>query len=311
MLDTYNPWQVSARSIGPMAKSTLDGSILGEICAVFARTFYVRTELGLLCVATSDMYNGPLTILTNAPATTIWQASGVRVRQRAMLQSRKIALGPGLVIACWEGAEWIPPRPPAIDAEMTSKGIAHLRARVVDRLPKNGLAEFVMPPNLHIRNPLSLVAEGPIRRIRAALSVALFKRQLFQPAPSDVAALSGLGPGLTPSGDDFLGGMMVGLSALREEAVAQDLWRIISDCEENGANFISRAHLRASADGLAADSILRLVCVVGSGEKINDETLAAVDRIGHTSGWDVVAGLVVALETWINVMGNNLTNRIN
>ena len=69
--------------------------------------------------------------------------------------------------------------------------------------------------------------------------------------------------------------------------------------------------MRAAADGLAADSILRLVCVVGSGEKINDETLAAVDRIGHTSGWDVVAGLVVALETWINVMGNTLTNRIN
>ena len=311
MLDNYNPWQVSARSIGPMAKSTLDESILGEICAVFARTFYVRTELGLLCVGTGDMYNGPLTIVTNAPATTIWQASGVRVRQRAVLRSRKIALGPGLVIACGEVTEWMPPRPPAIDAEMTSKGIAHLRERVVDRLPKNGLAEFVMPSNLPIRHSLSLAAKDPIRRIRAALAVALFRRGLFQPAHSDVAALSGLGPGLTPSGDDFLGGMMVGLSAVREEAFAQDLWRIICDCEENGANFISRAHLRAAADGLAADGILRLVCVVGSGEKIDDGSLAAVDRIGHTSGWDVVAGLVVALETWIDVMGNTSTNRIN
>ncbi len=294
-----------------MARSTLEESILGEVCAVFEQTFYVRTENGLLCVAVGGMYNGPLTIVTNTPVTTSWRASGVQVGQHAVLRSRKMALGLGLVITFGEATEWIPPRPAAIDVEMTSRGIAHLRARVVDRLPKNGLAEFVAPSNLHIRSSLAMVAEGPICRILKALSLALSRRRLFQPAPSDVAALSGLGPGLTPSGDDFLGGMMIGLYGVGEDGFAQDIWRIINDWEESALNFVSRSHLRAAADGLAADGILRLMRVVSLGEKIDDETLAAVDRIGHTSGWDVVAGLVVALETWIDVMGKTSKKRIN
>ena len=311
MLDTFNPWHVSALSIGPMARSALDESILGEVLAVFARTFYVQTENGLLCIGAGNTYNGPLTIVTNAPETTSWQASGVRVRQRALLRSRRMAVGRGLVIFCEEATEWMPPRPPVIDAEMVSKGIANLRAKVIDRLPRNGLAEFLLPANLQIGSPLALVAEGPIRRIRSALSVALFRRQIFQPAPSDVAALSGLGPGLTPSGDDFLGGMMVGLYAVRENGLAQDLSRIINDCNESPANIVSQAHLSAAASGLAAESILRLACVVMSGGEIDDEILAAIDRIGHTSGWDVVAGLVIALETWAGVMDNASTNRTN
>ena len=48
-----------------------------------------------------------------------------------------------------------------------------------------------------------------------------------------------------------------------------------------------------------------------SGGEIDDEILAAIDRIGHTSGWDVVAGLVVVLETWAGVLVNASTNRIN
>ena len=54
-----------------------------------------------------------------------------------------------------------------------------------------------------------------------------------------------------------------------------------------------------------------MACVVISGGKIDDEILAAIDGIGHTSGWDVVAGLVVALETWTGVMDNASTNTIN
>ena len=114
MLDTFNPWHVSACSIGPMARSTLDESILGEVCAVFEQTFYVRTENGLLCVGVGGMYNGPLTIVTNTPVTTSWRASGVQVGQHAVLRSRKMALGLGLVIAFGEATEWIPPRPAAI-----------------------------------------------------------------------------------------------------------------------------------------------------------------------------------------------------
>ena len=117
MLDTCNPWHLSGLSIGPMARSALDDSILGEVCAVFARTFYVRTKNSILCVGAGNTYNGPLTIVTNAPETTSWQASGVRVRQRASLRSCRMAVGQGLVISCEDATEWIPPRPPAIDAE--------------------------------------------------------------------------------------------------------------------------------------------------------------------------------------------------
>ena len=63
-------------------------------------------------------------------------------------------------------------------------------------------------------------AREPIGRLAEILAVAMSADQSLPPDTSLwVSRLVGLGPGLTPSGDDFLGGMMIALGLLGRPAL--------------------------------------------------------------------------------------------
>ena len=112
----------------------------------------------------------------------------------------------------------------------------------------------------------------------------------------ELASLVGLGPGLTPSGDDFIGGMMIGLSAIGCHALTTDIWDYLKTDFMGKSNFISFAHLEAAAKGIGTDKLHEIACVLCSGGDPTEELISAIDSIGHSSGWDSLAGLVLALE---------------
>jgi len=107
--------------------------------------------------------------------------------------------------------------------------------------------------------------------------------------PAEAARLIGLGPGLTPSGDDYFGGMLVALRALARNAQADALWRWLQPRLAAGTSALSAAHLEAAAAGEAHEIVH---------EVLLDPRLAQkLDRIGHCSGWDALAGAVAVLRT--------------
>ena len=67
-----------------------------------------------------------------------------------------------------------------------------------------------------------------------------------------VSGLMGLGPGLTPSGDDILGGILIALHCLGRLDQAGILWDAIGR-EAHRTNRISQAHLYAAAHGMGAE----------------------------------------------------------
>jgi hypothetical protein len=110
----------------------------------------------------------------------------------------------------------------------------------------------------------------------------------------DVSALVGLGPGLTPSGDDFLCGFMATLYGLGYPLVAQQVARIVIPLAATRTNLISAAYLRCAADGEIYEALRQiLACVCGRGEDL-DTQLDRMEAYGHTSGWDTFAGAVAA-----------------
>jgi hypothetical protein len=115
-----------------------------------------------------------------------------------------------------------------------------------------------------------------------------------------VRPLIGLGPGLTPSGDDFTGGMMIALHGLGETGTCRHLWRPIRRCAEEAGNPISCAHLRAASEGGGSAGIHRALSTILAGrpETIRN-SLPGIDRIGHVSGWDTMAGVIVVLDAWL------------
>lgn len=110
-----------------------------------------------------------------------------------------------------------------------------------------------------------------------------------------LAELIGLGPGLTPSGDDLLIGALLALAALRRFNERDALWAVCRVHLDRTGD-ISRVHLEAAALGYGAAVLHDAINAVmgGDGNGIGP-ALAAVSAIGHTSGSDGFAGALVVL----------------
>lgn len=110
-------------------------------------------------------------------------------------------------------------------------------------------------------------------------------------APDD--ALIGLGPGLTPAGDDFVGGAMIALRAFGENAghaaLADRIAAWALPLAEERTNRISRAHLQCAAAGEGHEALHAYL------ESFSRRDLARLARLGHSSGLDAAAGCVLAL----------------
>ena len=111
--------------------------------------------------------------------------------------------------------------------------------------------------------------------------------------------LIGLGEGLTPSGDDFVGALLYWLARQREHRAG-----FLSLDPEDVAEFLRRSRPRTNeishvlladhARGHASDALQDFVDGLLTGQK--DETVARraarLIRIGHSTGWDLLAGVV-------------------
>lgn len=155
------------------------------------------------------------------------------------------------------------------------------------------------------------------RRPRASLDAALavrarqtVPRLLDAARTNDVAAamaaaarLVGAGPGLTPSGDDFLAGFLVGARHAAQNDVQHafvDTFgsRLATLYGESGD--ISRAYFSHAAAGRIAQPQAKLARSIAAGapkNTIKPATVAAM-HMGHSSGSDGTFGLLCGLAGW-------------
>ena len=108
-----------------------------------------------------------------------------------------------------------------------------------------------------------------------------------------VRGLIGLGPGLTPSGDDFLVGALALLDAIGERHAHTAVARAISDLLAERTTPLSACFLRAAAGGHVGEALHRAVSSAITGDA--DAAVAAIEKIGHSSGWDMMAGIMTTL----------------
>jgi hypothetical protein len=114
--------------------------------------------------------------------------------------------------------------------------------------------------------------------------------------------LVGLGPGLTPSGDDFLGGLLFAAHSLKT-AYPQDFnWgeepvMDLIDWASRQTHPISHAILRDHASGQGPEPLHDVVASLLNGQDLG-LTLEGAKRligIGATSGWDILAGMLTGM----------------
>jgi len=116
--------------------------------------------------------------------------------------------------------------------------------------------------------------------------------------------LVGLGPGLTPSGDDFIVGYLAGLwsRTTADPARLKFLGSVggwLVEASERTTD-ISRTYLRAAVAGKVSEPIATLAQRIAQANHVASvrEAVRGAVRIGSTSGADGVLGLLLGLAVW-------------
>ena len=247
--------------VGRAARDALAGGE-GEVVAVFRRSFYVRVGGRYACIGDPSLGRGPLNALVSDFREPLM---GQRVT--VLLEGARL----------WEPAPFRGGARPHLDA---------LRKALDGHVPEEGLGCTI----LGIHNALTVHAQPALE--------ALDRWLAGHALANEAAQLIGLGPGLTPSGDDYLGGVLVGLRWLGRGAQADSLWRWLGPRLESRTSAISAAHLAAAATGQVHEALHEVLDNLAAWQAPDlHPSLARLDAVGHTSGWDALAGVVAVART--------------
>ena len=234
----------------------------GAVCAVFRRSFYLRFGRRYACIGDTALGRGPLNALV------------ADFQQPALGDSATVAVD-GAVL--WEPPPFRGGAHPQLDA---------LRACLDGHVPEEGLGCTI----LGVHNALSVHAQPALEAIDRWLAGHALAHEAAQ--------LIGLGPGLTPSGDDYLGGVLVALRWLGRGSQADSLWRWLEPRLDAGTSEISAAHLAAAAAGQVHEALHEVLENLSAWEAPNlHPSLARLEAEGHTSGGDALAGVVAVART--------------
>ncbi len=293
---------LAAFEIGCLARNALRPGLRGTVSAVFERSFYIHVAGQEVCLGPPGLGAGPLNLRCHVERPD-WRAWGLREGAAVLPAPRAIRVPPHLSVSLSEATVWRPKAPGPWSAASLAAGLRALDALLPGRVPAEGLGVLALPRDPGARRPaVAAAAHGPAAALTRYLRRAL-ARPLGAPTPTvpDLRALIGLGPGLTPSGDDLLGGALVALGLLGRIDLRDALWfgirgHGIREPAFVDANAISRAHLTAAAQGLGGAALHAVLNDILTGTTAAlPRRLAAVEAIGHTSGWDALAGAVLVL----------------
>lgn len=285
--------RIPVLGLGRSAQAILRDNRHGDVIAVFRRSFYVRLGDAVICLGSGGLGRGPLNVLCRMPDDLSW-CDRLANRAAVTREGSILMVGDHLRFDYGDAPTWHAPVAAAVSVGAIRSGLGRL-AEAARRRSPGGLGPLLMSPaaatswlpvddaDLLLHSAASVT--GPLGEwFAAALAGSP------QPPPA-TEPLIGLGPGLTPSGDDFLCGAMAALHYLGRGEVARRLAERVLPAAQSGTSLISACYLRCAAQGEASEVLFNaLGCVVAGGDSDLDTHLDAVDAVGHTSGWDSLAG---------------------
>ena len=296
--------------LGDGAMRALAPGLNGRVMAVFRRSFYMESEAGdLACLGPPSLGAGPLNAIAALPGGIEWEASGLVPGDRARRDGDALVVDGRFVFTFFEASTWRPALlPESWTAADLGRGLDALAAQVRQAAPADSLGPLIAglagqnsaaDDVEFIGSPLLRAASAATGALRAWLESALGPDGMEAGGDNRLlhgaAGLIGLGPGLTPSGDDYVGGVMIALRVFGQSAAADRLAAWALPLARHATGAISCAHLASAAEGQGAAALHQTLAALGTpGAPGLAVHLGAIDAIGHTSGWDALAGAVTA-----------------
>jgi len=199
-------------------------------------------------------------------------------------QTRTLRVGP-ITVALDRASAWNPHLPTIARQDSLRPLIPHLA-------------------QLRLSSPLFGGAPALIKRAQQGIECLQrgFSQQSIQLIAKGSNLLAGLGPGLTPSGDDFLVGLMAALIvAPNHAASAHRNCQIIAASAMCRTTRLSAAWLYHASQGRFGEQWHRLIDAINSGYNSGgtlaiDQAFSAIAVTGATSGVDALGGFHCGIE---------------
>lgn len=285
---------LEALSVDAAAAGALFGRhFRGRVHSVFAKAINFTGPRGsLYCLTAGELDDAPATVRVRHTESAALDAIGVMPGDEVVTTDGGLLCGPVRVSAAgvryWQAVLPAFPSSPE-ERRRLAANLAVLRTVIASSGRDGGLKAYIAGAN-------GSVFERELAARAAALAGAFAGRDL----PGVRAAASrmiGLGPGLTPAGDDFLAGLMVtfSLPAAPFGSRYRRVARALAASAATGT--VSRAMLLHAARGRTrAGAAALLAALTESGAEETAAAARAVLAGGATSGTDLAAGLAAGLE---------------
>ncbi len=234
----------------------------GSVIASFPQAVYATLARGLLVLVAPSAHPGPLYLVLDASPPQVDPGTTVR----AGLGHLDVGgVGIGLRSAVTWSGRLPPPDQLSGAADLLAAAAGHLAAG-------------------------SALHGDPSRKRAARARSRLHAGDLA----GTVALLAGLGPGLTPAGDDALAGVLLVRRALGGEEAEPALVEVAATAKTTS---IAGAFMSWAARGQALSPAHDLLAAAARGDrKACDAACASLAGIGETSGADFALGLTWAME---------------
>lgn len=294
----------SVRQIGVKAQRCLTSpGFSGRVIAAGNSAVYIATDDGeLLAACPMDAQPHPRSFLTDLNLSLFQEGL------RAWAEEGELYFSNGISLYLGEGEAWfrssaVPPcvAPfPVFCSRVGDLLDAALNAHAGENL---GLA---LPLFSHgdnsplLEENISPLIIAGVQTVHELLPVCRLGD--LQPVLKLSEQLIGLGPGLTPSGDDCVGGLIFMARHLKAAYPQEDWWR---GGDAGGflirskamTSWISHVLLADLAEGQSHESLHDLAeALVADSEKFDAAFhVRRVTAIGHSSGWDILTGMLAGL----------------
>ena len=288
--------QVKALSIDNFFKEMTIGSKTAlTVHSVFERTINIMIEGELFTLASNQIDNAPATVVIDLPT---FNECEIVANAHGFLSPNSIEITGYLTIDLTTTPTWV------CQLHDFSSHHEHLVKNILvskQEIVTNGNAKWLLKKE----GNLNAFDKEMCRMLneRTTKLIAGFNKNDTSLNSQNAKQLIGLGQGLTPSGDDFLVGLLLAFSTSKKDQFHQQKWsEQVSKEAKSNTNIISYSAIKYAAIGQTRETIVLFIEALNKEE--NDEkvkrALANVIKIGSSSGtemaWGIINGLTLLLK---------------
>ncbi|WP_155592858.1 DUF2877 domain-containing protein [Lysinibacillus cavernae] len=271
----------------------------GSVHSVFKHALNIQSGVDgeIFTLATQAMDNAPNTLIINLDTLANLHISQ---NDRVSVMNDQLLIEDKLQLATKTATRW-QCQLPIFPSDSTSLKINVITVKqFIDLHGKSGGMKSSHSPISEFEAETSRMLKLRTNLLREELVSQRFDQ--FQKYAVD---LVGLGPGLTPSGDDFLVGLFTVIHLENSPcSIYQQLCESVINMIKPLTNDISYTTLKKAAYGQVRESIYSLVHAILYGTEVDSiQALKKVLAIGSSSGTDIALGLISGLEANIKLGG--------